>query len=160
MIKSKIDLIIVVFITGIVCITGTVYATTRFQANEIGYNTTTVADALDSMYQTMFSNNYSTTEKQVGTWLDGKPVYQIAIANGSFSLTSSGSWSNLPSAYSIPNLKQVTDAMVLRTSDGSYTRDFALRPESNGGLQYYITTGSITLTNADVLIVQYTKTTD
>ena len=50
--------------------------------------------------------------------------------------------------------------MVLRTSDGSYTRDFALRPESNGGLQYYITTGSITLTNADVLIVQYTKTTD
>lgn len=160
MIKSKIDLIIVVFITGIVCITGTVYATTRFQANEIGYNTTTVADALDSMYQTMFSNNYSTTEKQVGTWLDGKPVYQIAIANGSFSLDSSGSWSNLPSAYSIPDLKQVTDAMVLRTSDGSYTRDFALRPESNGGLQYYITTGSITLTNADVLIVQYTKTTD
>ncbi len=160
MIKSKIDLIVVVFITGIVCITGTVYATTRFQANEIGYNTTTVADALDSMYQTMFSNNYSTTEKQVGTWLDGKPVYQIAIANGSFSLNSSASWSNLPSAYSIPDLKQVTDAMVLRTSDGSYTRDFALRPESNGRLQYYITTGSITLTNADVLIVQYTKTTD
>ena len=160
MIKSKIDLIIVAFITGIVCITGTVYATTRFQANEIGYNTTTVADALDSMYQTMFSNNYSTTEKQVVTWLDGKPVYQIAIANGSFSLNSSGNWSNLPSAYSIPDLKQVTDAMVLRTSDGSYTRDFALRPGSNGGLQYYITTGSIILTNADVLIVQYTKTTD
>jgi len=78
-IKKNIKMILAIFITAIICITGSVYATIRIQASEISYDTTSVADALDSMYLTMFSNNYSLDEKVVGKWIDGRNVYQQTL---------------------------------------------------------------------------------
>lgn len=86
--KDKISIkttVIVVTISVFLSISGIVLAQNLIGANQVEYNTTTVADALDSMYNTMFSNNYSTTEKVVGKWIDGKPVYQKTIVVTDFS---------------------------------------------------------------------------
>ena len=77
--NTNIKIILAVIISVIVSSGVTAFAAITVQANQIGYNTTTVADALDSMYNTMFSDNYSETEKVIGTWINGKPLYQKVI---------------------------------------------------------------------------------
>ena len=81
-IKSNLKTIIAVLVTMVITSSVAVSAAIKISATEIGYNNTTVADQLDSIYQTMFSDNYSTTERQVGKWVDGKPLYQKTIEFG------------------------------------------------------------------------------
>lgn len=80
--KNNLKMIIGILISVIISSSITAFAAIQISANQISYNTTSVADALDSMYQTMFSNNYSTTEKVVGKWINGKPLYQKTINIG------------------------------------------------------------------------------
>ena len=80
--KTNLKIIVAVIVSVIISSGITAFAAIKFQANEIGYNTTSVADALDSLYQTQFSNNYSTEEKVIGKWIDGKPLYQKTINLG------------------------------------------------------------------------------
>ena len=43
-----------------------------------------------------YDNEYSTTEKVIGTWIDGKPVYQLTVELSTFTIPTSGSaWWNL-----------------------------------------------------------------
>lgn len=79
--KENIKLVLVVILTAIICVSGTVFAQQVINANQVNYNNTTVADALDGMYRiNSFQTDYSTEEKIVGKWIDGKPLYQKTIS--------------------------------------------------------------------------------
>ena len=168
-IKENIKLVLVALITGIICISGTVLAENLISANQIGYNNTTVADQLDSLYQTMFSNNYSTGEKRVGKWVDNKPLYQrtIRIENPEFN-------SNKQSYIYFSDVQ--IDTPVRVDAYFQYISDGVLRPlethskVSGFGLQkntspapnsFYIQgTESGQYSIIVYATVQYTKTTD
>ena len=107
--------------------------------------------------------HYSTEETCIGTWIDGKPLYQKTINTG-----------NLPNNGSINlttpnNLKLIIDAwgVIYNVNDNSYQR---LLPFSAGGgndIRVDINLGTLRIvTFADwtayqgYLTIQYTKTTD
>lgn len=47
------------------------------------WNVSNVEQAIDSLYMSKTSDNYSTDEKAIGTWIDGKTIYQKVIATNS-----------------------------------------------------------------------------
>ena len=48
--KKNIKMILAIVITAIICISGTVYATTKYWASDVTYKNTTVDKALDELY--------------------------------------------------------------------------------------------------------------
>ncbi len=48
--KKNIKMILAIVITAIICISGTVYATTKYLASDVTYKNTTVDKALDELY--------------------------------------------------------------------------------------------------------------
>lgn len=108
-------------------------------------------------------HEYSTEEKIVGKWIDGKPIYEKVI---SFPLSGSGS---LSYPHNIENLKNIHFISMLHntTENGiKTTRTYA--PWYNNASVYIneITTTDITIyhisnrTEFYELILRYTKTTD
>ena len=57
-----------------------VFATNTFLVSQVTYGNTNVENALNDLY-TLKGNdeNYSTDEKIVGKWIDGKPIYRKII---------------------------------------------------------------------------------
>ena len=51
-IKNNLKVFVSIILTAIICITGSVYAVIRIQADEIGYKDGTVEDALNNLYAT------------------------------------------------------------------------------------------------------------
>ena len=45
------------------------------------WNVSNVEQAIDSLYMSKTSDNYSTSEKAIGTWTDGKTIYQKVFFN-------------------------------------------------------------------------------
>ena len=85
--KNKIILCLISFVIGVLFTAGvgTVLAIT-YQASDITYtptdntwNVTTVGEAINDLALSKTSDNYSSTEKIIGTWIDGKPIYSITI---------------------------------------------------------------------------------
>lgn len=108
--------------------------------------------------------NYSTTEHVVGTWIDGKPIYEKTISLGSMPNTATVSKS-----ISSTNINIIKSFLyTYRSSDGT----FIIWPDTsdNNFFARYVITDygkNIKLTsNADrsafngYLTIQYTKTTD
>ena len=61
-----------------------------------------VADAISDLQNMKTSDNYSTDEQVVGTWIDGKPVYQRVITG--FNVVAPGrNWGTLYSNSSLAN---------------------------------------------------------
>ena len=54
----------------------------EFQSRNNNWNVNNVGDALNSLYTMKTSEDYSTDEKRVGTWINGKPLYQKTISVG------------------------------------------------------------------------------
>ncbi len=120
---------------------------------------TKTTDAANS-FKYADENDYSTTEHIVGTWIDGKPLYQKTINWGTVS--SPGA----TKAHGISNLKQVIKidgTWVVGTEKGSLpyagaTDNFTM--EINGSnLVADMTSGFNGVTDVYV-ILKYTKTTD
>jgi len=160
--KKNLKIIVAIIITAIISCGITAFASIRFQANEIGYDTTTVADALDSLYQTQFSNNYSTTERVVGKWIDGKPLYQktLEFTNITIGKTQSniGSLSGLNIDYG--NVIGVTTSENNQYYEGlGYFACWIRKTDSNLGIKSLVSDSNITYSKLWVTI-QYTKTTD
>ena len=61
---------------GIVFIGIGAYAALRLSASEVSYNGTTVENELNNLHLSKTSNNYSLEEQKIGTWLNGKSLYQ------------------------------------------------------------------------------------
>lgn len=100
-------------------------------------------------------NHYSTSERVIGKWIDGKPIYR-KICNGT--ITATGGFPKVSTG--ITNLSQVTQMYyVLRYQDRYFTGDrfrYYLDPLSSNQITIIEPdqTGNVTF------VVEYTKTTD
>ena len=50
-----------------------------YQPTDSAWKVNNVEDAINSLYIAKTGDNYSTEERVVGTWIDGKPVYQKVL---------------------------------------------------------------------------------
>lgn len=106
------------------------------------------------------SNKYSTEEQIVGTWIDGKPLYQKTVI---------GSFTNDCSLIYIGKVavKSITGVINV-TSGGSIAIGFSFNRTDSlyTGADYDFTTGNIEVfakgwnISECIVTVQYTKTTD
>ena len=115
--------------------------------------------------------SYSTTEQQIGTWIDGKPVYRIVLQPWRAGTIQTG-YSYSGSILSTPlvgnsNIDTIVDVRLLnhRTDNTDYTDVFdscntsygqACVPNKSG--TFYIS--GINYTGDVDIILEYTKTTD
>lgn len=95
---------------------------------------------------------YSTEERIIGTWIDGKPIYRKTMTC-TFNCTAN-QWTNVLNIASM-NIKQLINCTALRTNDNVFYSPFAM-VSTDGNLKFYANpafsgTGYITL--------EYTKTT-
>lgn len=128
--------------------------------------TITVGDTTFDVATTPANMEYSTTEKQVGTWIDGKPVYQcVAVATN---ITPTTSWRTIATLPA--NIKQIIkyDFILCNPSaslalgenaDGEKWECYTKFDYSNNILQISVDT-SYSNPHNFIIIYQYTKTTD
>lgn len=99
------------------------------------------------------SNNYSTNEKVIGKWIDGKPIYQKTWT-GLDIQTAYNVWTNIVAISNLDKLVScscLTSNNVIPTGLEFFYNDGYLKVESSI---------SINLRKISILTVQYTKTTD
>ncbi len=112
-------------------------------------------------------HNYSTNETVVGTWIDGKPIYEKTITIGS--LSKSNSWQSF--THDIVNLKRVITChgwMYDTTGGGTYMYPIPEnRPNTQNGVCVEITLSDINIfhnwldsVSECYITLTYTKTTD
>ena len=100
-------------------------------------------------------NNYSTEEKIVGTWIDGKPIYRKVINIAPKNLYN---WIFIPETDNL-SIKKIIKATGMGT-DGSFTDcvvSLYARRYPNGNFAFLAYNWSILTT---IIILEYTKTTD
>ena len=143
--------------------------TTVYDSGHITLQYTKTTDTAVSMGD---ANDYSTSERIVGTWIDGKPLYQKTIEATMPTITS-----DLQRAYkyvTFPELSSI-DKIVYSNGICIYGGVVAQIPQywdvdnNNYSLRYnvdltrglYLFINRLTASNAPVYItIQYTKTTD
>ena len=114
-------------------------------------------------------NEYSTTEKVVGKWIDGKPLYRKTFEISSTTISSSSTTVisfNLASTFEVVDIKGV----VLFASTGTMLPIVGGYKRSNNGYQIRVLNNALQLvidTDMNVegsvsgnLSIEYTKTTD
>lgn len=110
--------------------------------------------------------NYSTTEKVVGTWIDGKPIYECVLTVGSIS---AGSVGHVP--FSRTNIDEILDCQGFgRDTDNNWVLLSRAHPSQfkyQIGLYYNypdnefsIEMGTEINITTGYIIARYTKTTD
>lgn len=117
------------------------------------YITLQYTKTTDSAISIGSDTDYSTTEKIVGTWTDGKPIWQRSIMLPSaYSLTNSWraitGWSDVISAIDI-------DKMICHTLSVSLPTRVEFRYDT---YQFESTSGTVNLTTTDAITILYTKT--
>ena len=177
---------IIAFILGVIICSGTTGVVAySFASNQIGYiptdsnwEVTTVADAINDLYLKKVGDNYSTDEKVVGTWVNGKPLYQKTFYKKSVS-TSPASISVLSlnvdtfvNMTGFADLIQVTQTQgdlnvgvipIPSYNVGAYNFDISIKSTvaRDGIAIYYDTFDSRNYRFDNIYItLQYTKTTD
>ena len=119
-------------------------------------------------------NDYSTTEKVVGTWINGKPLYQITIEGTMPNVTTDGTYVSNNVMHNIPNidLPFIVESFILDYSDWPTTSTLVRRlPYTlNSGNQLKVSIGKSIIQYASAIkayngskvytTIQYTKTTD
>ena len=108
---------------------------------------------------------FSTSEKRVGTWIDGKPLYQKVVSFGALPNAS-----NKNVAHGISNLKQVLlcIAMTMESSGTCAQLPYVNNSQLNKCINYTIDRTNITVSTAadrstfvtTYFTLVYTKTTD
>jgi hypothetical protein len=102
-------------------------------------------------------HTYSTTEQVIGTWTDGRPIYEITKEFNTNQSFTGGAWNTLP--ITIPNIDFVVHG-VMRQGDGqnyiNYPDSFGTVDSVNGTIRAYCGIGF----GYKSITIQYTKTTD
>ena len=102
-----------------------------------------------------FSNIYSTEEKIIGCWINGKPIYQKVINLSETIVLQSSVWTNV---YMIENMEKIIDITCIR--DNNEINDGRLRWWcSNNYVCGAAEENNFTIRSATI-IVRYIKTTD
>ena len=115
---------------------------------------------------------YSTEEREIGAWTDGKPLYQKTVNIGKITQTGERIYTigiqNVDTivAYSLLPLERQGDTGLYAIDNynnswgsGSYTA-YTFKKDSTAGLQIIIYSGYYKSINDIYATVQYTKTTD
>lgn len=103
-------------------------------------------------------HEYSTEEKVVATWIDGRPVYEITFYNQELGSGSAQRWNNFN--INIPNVSDILDYKIYQNTDNSKIATYYgcfVRSNTNGDIQYW---SFHALTNCIGITLRYTKTTD
>lgn len=101
-------------------------------------------------------HKYSTTEQVVGTWIDGKPVYQKVINNETATTISVSSWTAIPNAPS--NIDNIISIDMLYSIQSTRSC-FPLLATLDNGVVKAKPSGN-TNYGGNVFVFRYTKTTD
>lgn len=99
---------------------------TVIDGNEVGYDNTdsglvsrNVQDAIDELAQGGYAHHYSTTEQVVGTWIDGKPLYEKTINVQYSDLSTYGSFKGIPLEDTNEKIRNVISACAISASYGN-----------------------------------------
>jgi hypothetical protein len=141
------------------------------RSNSIYGNSTTVQPpAIQLIPQIRYKKDtitgveYSTEERKIGAWIDGKPLYQrVIVFNGATNL-SPNTWNELPTSVTVSNIDIIIKSTIL-------SGDINLPCELNYMSVMYDKTQnkfkwlhersiSINIADPSYIILQYTKTTD
>lgn len=103
-----------------------------------------------------YAKHYSTSEKVIGTWIDGKPIYEKTWDLGSDIDIGTSSWVTL-TTISNTGMDLIIDAKT--TTANGIVRDVLYAPKVNENYVVAISGRSGT-ESAHYVTLQYTKTTD
>ena len=160
------DIMVTANRTNITVVTASNYSSLTSKTAYVTLQYTKTTDAANS-FKYADENDYSATEHIVGSWIDGKPLYQIALYKESFSA------GDTQVSKTISNLKDIikVEGFSMRGTDGIYPMINGIEPV-NGKVCYWATpsvgtvgfwlhsSSTYSTYTKNKLIVQYTKTTD
>lgn len=124
---------------------------------------TKTTDAANS-FKYADENDYSTTEHIVGSWIDGKPLYQKSFATGAIT---GGSDKTISTGITNGANARIVDGYIetgagydvpINIQQGTTTTNIFSRVHKSANS--IIITSSISSTNGGYVTIQYTKTTD
>ena len=128
-----------------------------YTPSDSNWKVSNVAEAINSIELSKTSDNYSTEEKVVGTWIDGKPLYQKVVSG---TMISSTGWTKISH-----NISNMDFGMIKSISIAG--RTFGLAPDGNGAVAELSSSlvsvwanGSWYHNKSVVIVIIYTKTTD
>ena len=98
-------------------------------------------------------HNYSTEEQIIGTWIDGKPIYEAVIDIGDVFIANANTWTLLP--IFPQNVKCVIKFVGIQ-QDGDAYNTWNLNASNSGDVFNYRSN----IVQITQYIIQYTKTTD
>lgn len=119
--------------------------------------TTDVAGSGTWTTQGGYTHHYSTDEKVIGTWIDGKPLYEKTFALQSSQTIAKSAWTSVN--IDLTDVKAIIDKRFINSSDGANTGGGSIVLKSNNQLLVGNEQGYDTMV-FDTIILQYTKTTD
>lgn len=153
--KSLIFKTLYLFLILVVVAVSSVFATNAYlSARDISYGSTNVENALNDLY-TLKGNdeNYSTDEKAVGKWIDGKTIYRKCVQLSS-SVTPTTSWST---RFSIPDSNKLINVIAISSADNTIRTSSSLFRIENGDFKDYKISEA---GSYSIAIIEYTKTTN
>ena len=101
--------------------------------------------------------HYSTDEKVIGTWINGKPIYEKTYELSTLLLVANNEWTN--TTIDSSNIQTVIDAKGYNADGTFYGTVMADPTRSNHTLLGLQTARNNNTANIKVLVIQYTKTT-
>ena len=120
--------------------------------NEVVGNVNEVAGNVNEVAKLTY---WSTEEKVIGKWIDGKPIYRQVLNINAINLLD---WQYIPETNNL-NIKKLIKVLAMGTTD-SFSDCIAVpyvRRDSNGNFQFVVYSWDLVATT---LILEYTKTTD
>ena len=106
------------------------------------------------------AENYSTEEQLIGKWYDGKPLYRkvFVLSSTIYFGKIVGAWTDIMSVNGL-NIESIVNCRSMQKGDGSLRIPNCLLKVNNNQLQYYSEI-SYNFIACDIVILEYTKTTD
>lgn len=138
---------------------------TVIDGNEVGYDNTdsglrsrNIQDAIDELAQGGYAHHYSTTEQVVGTWIDGKTIYERTYNNLSISVNYADSW--VRTGIIMQEIDSIISTKALDSSNQNQLISCGKYADNDEiAISLASMNGAVTRT-ISVLSLQYTKTTD
>ena len=97
---------------------------------------------------------YSTTEKAIGTWIDGKPIYRKVVT---LSTTKTIDMSGISISHGISNINIPIDCKGINNTACAASNLFWVNTKNSTSGTFYNAEG---LEGVKFLVFEYTKTTD
>lgn len=159
--KKIINSKVFAFILGVVVCSATTALASTMLASNIAYipkdstwKVDNVEAAIDSLKLSKTESNYSTEEQVVGTWIDGKPLYQKTFVFEELNLTGNNKYNDI---VSVADLNVDNLCNIVLKGDKNIFYPFTIKVDNNGILKAYVIEQNEKINSATI---QYTKTTD